>query len=151
MKYRCTIRRNGRIYKLNDNNGPRFTGGEYTGDMIVSSKINKLGRYAVLTDIIAPRIRNVSPANGTSVTKTRPKIRFKLTDDLSGIAADTSIKITVDGVWAIPEYDTESKWMVTYSSQSLDLGQHTIRIEVSDRAGNRSIHESKFRRVRKGG
>ncbi len=138
------------IYSLNSNDNPRFAGGDVT-DMVVSTEISKLGRCAVLTDTIAPRISRVSPGNGAAVTKKRPKIRFKLTDDLSGIADDTYVVITVDGVWAIPEYDTESKWMITYPSQSLDLGEHTIRIEVRDRAGNMSIHESKFRRVRKGG
>jgi hypothetical protein len=139
------------IYRLDSDNSLRFAGGDMTDNMVVSGEISKLDRYVVLSDTIAPRISKVSPGNDAAVTKKRPRIRFKLTDDLSGIADDTSIEITIDGVWAIPEYDTESKWMVTYPSQSLDLGEHTIRIEVRDRAGNISIHESKFRRVRKSG
>jgi hypothetical protein len=136
------------IFKMTDEGEAYHTGGEVIGDSAIQVRLSKTGSYAVLQDTVPPTIWKITPADGGRVGKSRPKISFRMDDDLSGIQDDTYVEITVDGVWAIPEYDIGTKWMVTYSSQKLKPGKHTLEIKVRDRAGNEATHSSTFRYVK---
>ena len=136
------------VFKLTDKGETFHIGGEVIGDSAILVKLSKTGTYAVLHDTVPPTISKLTPADGGRVGKSRPKISFRMDDDLSGIEDDTFVEITVDGVWAIPEYDIGTKWIVTYSSQKLKTGKHTLEIKVRDRAGNEAIHSSTFRYVK---
>ncbi len=136
------------VFRLTDNGEAFHVGGEVIGDSAILVKLSKTGNYAVLQDTVPPTISKLTPADGGRVDKSRPKISFRMDDDLSGIEDDTYVEITVDGVWAIPEYDIGTKWMVTYSSQKLKPGKHTLEIKVRDRAGNETSHSSTFRYVK---
>ena len=138
------------FYKLDEEGNAAIVEGKAVSDSIFLAKLSKFGTYALLQDTIPPMISGLKPGNGGHVGKSRPKITFKLEDDLSGIGDDTDVEITVDGVWAIPEYDIASKWMETYSSQKLRPGKHWLKITVRDKAGNETTHSSSFRYVRSG-
>jgi len=139
------------LYSLSEDGGASFVSSNFDSNSVLHAKVSRLVSYAVLSDTVGPRIRQVTPGDGGRVNSSRPKISFKLDDALSGIENDTSIEITVDGVWAIPEYDPASKWMVTYSSQNLKPGNHVLRIHVRDRAGNETAYSSSFRYVKGSG
>ena len=136
------------VFKLTDKGETYHIGGEVIGDSAIQVKLSKTGNYAILQDTVPPTISKLTPADGGRVGKSRPKISFRMDDDLSGIKDDTYVEITVDGVWAIPEYDIGTKWMVTYSSQKLKPGNHTLEIKVRDRAGNEASHSSTFHYVK---
>lgn|GEM_PF-2496181 len=139
------------LYSVTEDGGVSFVSSSLDSNSVLHAKVSRLVSYAVLSDTVGPRIWQVTPGDGGRVNSSRPKISFKLDDALSGIEDDTSIEITVDGIWAIPEYDTASKWMVTYSSQDLDPGNHVLRIHVRDRAGNETAYSSSFRYVKGSG
>jgi hypothetical protein len=136
------------VFRLTDRGGIYHIGGDVVGDSAIQVKLSKTGNYAILQDTVPPTISKLTPADGGRVSKSRPKISFRMSDDLSGIGDDTYVEITVDGVWAIPEYDIGTKWMVTYSSQKLKPGRHTLEIKVRDGAGNKTSHSSTFRYVK---
>jgi hypothetical protein len=134
------------IFRFTDDNEMLYAGSDVSGDSTqISADIAHAGIYAILVDSIGPRISKLSPYNGESVKSRRPRIRFKMTDDLSGIGDDRDITITVDDEWAIPEYDVDTDWMETYPSGNLGIGEHVIRIVVRDRVGNETTVVSKFR------
>jgi hypothetical protein len=66
-------------------------------------------------------------------------------DDLSGVGNDTMITVLLDGEWIVPEYDTETHRLIARPWQPLPPGEHTLRIEVSDWAGNRTVRTRRFR------
>jgi len=134
------------LYLIDDSGSTSYVGGEMYSPDVMVSKLSLLRDYVLLQDTIPPRIWNVSPKNGGVVSKSRPKIKFKMDDELSGIEDDTDVVTLVDGEWAIPEYDLESKWLVTYPSRGIKAGEHTLEITVRDRAGNTTTHRSTFRR-----
>jgi len=136
------------VYMLTDDGKAEYVGGSATGDSAINVKLSKTGVYAALQDTVSPVISELTPADGGRVSKSRPMISFVMYDDLSGIEDDTYVEITVDGVWAIPEYDIGKKRMITYSSQKLKPGTHSLEIRVRDRAGNEANHSSTFRYVK---
>jgi hypothetical protein len=62
-------------------------------------------------------------------------VRFKVTDNLSGIA---DYHIYVNGVWQIAEYDAKS---ATISCNFSEANPKTLKIEVIDRVGNKAVLE----------
>lgn len=62
------------------------------------------------------------------------KIKFTLTDDESSID-DSSVRCTVDGETAIPEFEYEEKGGVIWTRKSLTRGQHLVHFEAQNRAG----------------
>ncbi len=132
------------IYWISHDGRASYLGGNVMGDSAIHVVLSRMGMYAVLQDTIPPVISKLTPSEGGRVRGSRPRIAFKMSDDLSGIGDDTDVHIAVDGIWAIPEYDVESSWMVTYSSQDLSPGTHILEIRARDRAGNEVSISSSF-------
>jgi hypothetical protein len=87
------------------------------------------GMFGVAYDTVAPNI--VLPI---SKKKTATKmIKFKIQDDLSGIA---DYHVYVNEVWQIAEYDAKSKTVTCYLNES---SSGKLRIEVIDRVGNKAV------------
>jgi hypothetical protein len=103
----------------------------------LSGKMRYFSTYALMEDTKPPVIRRVSPHNGRRFRQTRPKIKAVVKDDLSGVASDLDILITIDGNWMIPEYDPETGLLTTRPLSPLPPGKHELLISVKDRAGNR--------------
>jgi hypothetical protein len=132
------------VYMLDETGGAYHVGGDVIGDSAIHVTLSRTGIYAMLQDTVPPEISRLDPADGAQVKRPRPRITFRMEDDLSGIENDTCVEITVDGVWAIPEYDVGTRQMVTYSSQKLEPGEHVLEIRVRDRAGNEMSRSSTF-------
>ena len=110
----------------------------------LTAKSSRLGTFALLTDSEPPRILNVSPSDGSSVSSSFSKISCNITDNLSGIENDENISVSLDGKWLIPEYDPETTQLKTYPKEKLVKGKHQLEIIVSDRAGNTRIIKTTF-------
>jgi hypothetical protein len=136
------------IYAIGEDGSAAYAGATMTESGYLRAEITSFRSYGVLEDKTPPSIREVAPRNGGAVLASRPKISFRLTDDLSGIGDDTNVEITVDGIWVIPDYDTESLWMTAYPAKDLSLGDHALVIRVRDRAGNEKVVSSQFKRVK---
>lgn len=100
-------------------------------------------------DRIAPRVLSFEPENGERVTRLRPVIRARIDDENgSGIA---SWRMYVDGR-DVSDEATFTNGIVRYDPLNrLSTGTHTVRLEVQDRAGNRTNSTWSFTIDRDGG
>ncbi|MEL7003331.1 MAG: M23 family metallopeptidase, partial [Bacteroidota bacterium] len=82
-----------RVYFLNGLGNPSYIGGTWKSGKI-SFKTRKFGKYTLLEDSIPPKI--------TPVRADRSNLRFKISDQLSGIE---KFECTVNGKWVLMNYD----------------------------------------------
>jgi len=118
-------------------------GGAYKNGWI-SGKVRNLGHYAVKVDTLAPEIRPLSIQSNQELTEPN-RIRFKISDDLSGIQQITGI---LDGKWALFEYDAKNSLITHYfDSNRFEMNkQHHLHLTVSDYKGNKTSYEANFRK-----
>jgi hypothetical protein len=96
------------------------------------------GNFAVMLDTIAPKITPTKiPKQGTPFVD----IRFKITDELSGIK---SYHGSIDGDWVLMEYDPKQSLLFHVFEKELTAGNHTFRLEVKDQRGNMSEYSVEF-------
>ncbi len=98
-----------------------------------------------LLDSTRPTISALVPEDQSTTKTTQPMISATIDDDESGIGIDPQLIIMrLDGATVTPSYDdTES--LVTYvPPEPLASGDHTIELEVHDKAGNRAEAASAF-------
>jgi hypothetical protein len=133
------------LYELTQGGWWRSIGQDLdTASKTVSGKVRYFSTYAVLEDTKPPVIKRVSPRHGRKSKQRRPNIQAVLKDDLSGIASDLDILVTIDGKWMIPEYDPETGLLTTRPLSPLSPGKHELVISVKDRAGNREEARRNF-------
>lgn len=115
-------------------------GGEYKNGW-VTENIRSFGNYAVALDTIAPKIIPLSIKDGALSESSR--IRFRITDDLSGIA---KIEGLLDGKWALFEYDAKSNLITHYfDSSRFELKKrHEFLLKITDNKGNTNTYEASF-------
>ena len=107
----------------------------------VETSTRTFGTYAVAIDTVPPEITTPSIKSGALTESTR--IRFKVSDDLSGIKR---IEGYLDGKWALFDYDAKSGTITHYFDKSrFDFNkQHSFKLSVSDYRANTTIYESTF-------
>ena len=131
------------LYQVDDTGGLSFLGAEIdSAALTVQVQSYRLGTISMRVDTIAPSIRKIKPRRGAAIGRSRPAIKAKLADSLSGIKDD--IEIRVDGVWLIPEYDPESGWVKAVPHFDLKPGRHQLDIIVTDRIGNQRHYKGHF-------
>lgn len=91
------------------------------------------GTFGVSCDTIVPKIIIPVSKKKASVSSLK-SIHFKVSDNLSGIA---DYNIYVNDVWQIAEYDAKTSTVSCYFNEPLSTG--TIRIEVTDKVGNKTV------------
>lgn len=100
------------------------------------------GAFKVWVDTTRPQISNVLPDNGTTINTQRPAIHAVLFDETSGIDT-TTIKFTIttliDVYTVSGTYDPVTGSAVYVPDFDLDEGAVTVRLEVSDQAGNSAV------------
>ncbi|HEX5169398.1 MAG TPA: M23 family metallopeptidase [Cyclobacteriaceae bacterium] len=101
-----------------------YLGGERNNGRI-SFQSRELGNFAVLMDSISPTVYPISINNNT--------VRFKIRDDLSGIATYTA---NINGNWLLMHYDakTATIWSERLSKTEPLSGE--FELVVTDNAGN---------------
>ena len=88
-------------------------------------------QFTIELDTIPPSILSTRPTQEHTENR-RPTISATYTDNLSGVNA-ASVTLWVDG--SVVEPDSVSETQVAYTpSDDLDFGQHTVRLQVSDKA-----------------
>ncbi|HCE57268.1 MAG TPA: hypothetical protein DER09_05560, partial [Prolixibacteraceae bacterium] len=115
-------------------------GGEFKNGW-VSTKINTFGNFAVKTDTLAPAIESLSISNNRLIET--DKLRFNISDDLSGIE---TIEGLLDGEWVLFEYNKYSNQIThNYDTRRFDFTKtHQIKLTVIDKCGNQSVYETTF-------
>lgn len=97
------------------------------GNMVGS--IGKFGDYAVLTDTIAPTI--------TMVSKGRYKLTLRIADKQTDIGSYNGY---IDDQWVLFSIDAKNRITYHYDPKRIAPGKHALRVEVSDRCGNKAVY-----------
>lgn len=90
-----------------------------------SFQTNKLGKFVLQPDLIAPEIRRIY-ANSNL-------LRFRIWDNLSGIE---SFEATIDGEWVLMNYDYKTGIIFSEKIQREKPFKGTLILKVKDRVGN---------------
>jgi hypothetical protein len=110
---------------------------------LITADVSDFSEFVVLEDRSRPVIRNVYPSNGSRIRSLTPRIRFNLSDIGSGIDEE-GIELRLNGVKAICEYDPPRDAVYYRVPKQLAPGKHRLRIDLSDRAGNKSVWRGSF-------
>jgi len=91
-----------------------------------------------LLDKTPPSIVALSPANNSITPYHKPTISFRAIDEPGGIGIDhESVRIAVDDQPPVkPDYMPELDLFLSQPSDYLSTGEHTMTVELSDKAGN---------------
>lgn len=100
----------------------------------------------VVKEKVAPVITITAPTASAYLANNTPEIKFKVTDNDSGVNPDT-IKITIDSGAAITsginKTDISGGYECTYKpTTALADGSHTIKVDASDYDGNAAAQKS---------
>lgn len=96
---------------------------------------------------VAPVITITYPTASALITNSKPVIKWKVTDDDSGVDPDT-IGITIDSAGkvtgnAITKSPVSGGYECSYTpTEALGDGQHTIKVDVSDNDGNAATQKT---------
>ena len=98
-----------------------------------------LGYYALMTDTVRPAITAVDFAPSL---KGKNSFSFKISDGLSGV---DQIIPTIDGKWALMEYDAKSARLTYYfHNQFIQPGNHSFELRIVDAVGNERTFKGNF-------
>jgi len=98
-----------------------------------------LSEFSIRRDTIPPAISSLSVRFSRGVLR----VRFGLRDYLSGLNAD-AIRLTVDDRLLIAELDSDKRQVVFDEPVDLQPGQHVLRVESRDKAGNVATARREF-------
>lgn len=115
--------------------GWTFAGGTYK-DGWVKTQIRSLGTYRVQTDTVPPVVTPV----GQAAWRTNRNIRFRVTDDRSGI---NIYKVYIDGKFVL--FGLKGSTLVIQDPERVTKGvPHTIEVTVTDGCGNTTRKQYKL-------
>jgi len=100
------------------------------------------GSFDVWVDTARPQISNTLPENATTISSARPAIQAVLFDATSGIDISTikfTVTTTLDEYIVSGDYDSDTGAVVFVPGFDLEEGAVTVRLEVSDLAGNEAV------------
>lgn len=115
------------IVSLGKNNKISWIGGQFK-DGRVSAAIKRLGNYAISQDTVPPKILPQSLAE-----KGGSQLRFRITDDLSGISTYT---LTIDGAWELAELDGKTGTLVHKIKRNSTPVNHLVELVITDSRNN---------------
>ena len=116
------------------------TGGESA--RIRGSCLN-LETFYIIHDDDPPPIILSYPRPNSVIKERRPKFSFSAVDTLSGIDYKT-LKVTVDGGWALSEYDPPRDSVYASLREPLQPGRHRVCISIADKMGNLTAETYSF-------
>lgn len=121
-------------------------GGRWKSDQAsgsVETTAGAFGRFYIAVDTVAPRI---TPSFTTDADLSAKKsMTVTISDDFSGIG---SYNATIDGKWALFEYDPKTSRLIHYFDDAR-FGKgttHTLTVEVTDAKGNKTVFNGKYKR-----
>jgi hypothetical protein len=110
----------------------------------LSAEIYSLEDFALIRDDEPPVLILQSPSPGATLSNRRPLISFHVDDSTSGFESERDLKLRLDGVQLIAEYDPERELLVSRPKSALAPGRHELSAEARDRCGNVTKREAVF-------
>jgi peptidase M23-like protein len=120
------------IIVFKDEKGKEFSRGGSYQDGFVSAKAREFGWCYIKIDTTPPRIVPVNIGQGKNMSQSKT-IRFKITDDLSGIG---SFNTYLDDSWVVTDYDAKSSTLTYYMDKAIKPGEHHFKVVVEDERHN---------------
>ncbi|HEV8701957.1 MAG TPA: peptidoglycan DD-metalloendopeptidase family protein [Candidatus Polarisedimenticolia bacterium] len=115
-----------------------FEGGDIdAGGARIALRFRRYGRFALLQDASPPEILEVRPAPGSRGLPRRVAVQARVEDEGKGLNFD-GVTFAIDGLPQDAEFDPDRGLAKGLDPRSLRPGRHHIRVEATDRAGNRS-------------
>jgi hypothetical protein len=124
-----------------------LAGNELEGEW-VGARLRKLGRFALLVDLVEPSVDLLRPKKNAKVKERRPLLRARVEDTGSGIGREEDLVVELDGAALIVEYDPEAKEIRAQPRAELAVGKHEWVVRVRDMSGNEHVQRSNFRVVK---
>jgi hypothetical protein len=120
----------------------RSVGGRWE-DGFVKARSRELGTFYVAVDSTGPVIRSQTIREGGSIRNSRV-LNFRVTDNLSGLE-DWSA--TVDGEWALIDFDAKRNLMSVRLDAGLEPGSHLVVLKAADTVDNLAVLELTFKKL----
>ena len=118
----------------------------YRKDNVFSTKVKILGKYALVSDTVAPKITMNAPVEGKWISAQKT-IQLSISDDLSGIKSYNGY---LNGKWVLFEYDNKTRKITHYFSDGIVAeGANDLKVVVTDNVGNSTTFETHFFRSQK--
>lgn len=96
------------------------------------------GTFAIVADSVKPKITTKSFKRNKLFGD---NIVFTISDNLSGIKNYNGY---IDGEWEVFDYDAKNDLLCFLQTAKLASGAHTIKVVVTDNAGNTAVYKKKF-------
>lgn len=118
----------------------------YQKDSVFSTKVKILGKYALVSDTVAPKIIMPIPIEGKWISEQKT-IQLSIYDELSGIKSYNGY---LNGKWVLFEYDNKTRKLTHYFSDEIAVdGANDLKVVVIDNVGNSTTFETRFFRSQK--
>ncbi|MBG6187654.1 M23 family metallopeptidase [Flavobacterium sp. CAN_S2] len=118
----------------------------YRKDNVFNTKVKILGKYALVSDTVAPKISMAVPVEGKWISDQKT-IQLSIYDELSGIK---SYNCYLNGKWVLFEYDNKTRKLTHYFSDGIAVdGANDLKVVVTDNVGNSTTFETRFFRSQK--
>ena len=113
----------------------------YRKDNVFNTKVKILGKYALLSDMVAPKISIAIPIEGKWISEQKT-IQLSIYDELSGIKSYNGY---LNGKWVLFEYDNKTRKLTHYFSDGIvAAGANDLKVVVVDNVGNSTVFETRF-------
>ena len=113
----------------------------------VGASVRTLSEFALIRDEAAPSVSIVRPRRGRATRSGTPPLYAVVRDIGSGVRWQ-EMSVLVDGKKVLAEWDPRISRLSVVYNEPLREGEHTAIFDVSDRAGNKSLAETRFRVAR---
>ncbi|MEI6408115.1 MAG: M23 family metallopeptidase [Bacteroidota bacterium] len=123
---------------------PDNCGAAWNGAFL-TTKVREFGDYCVMIDTTPPTIM---PIVFNKDMRKNHTMAFRISDNMAvnGLADGLYFRGTIDGKWALFEYD-KKRARITYNfDEQIGRGEHKVRIVVQDDRGNEGKFERSFLR-----
>lgn len=118
----------------------------YRKDSVFNTKVKILGKYALVSDTVAPKINMAVPVEGKWISEQKT-IQLSIYDDVSGIKSYNGY---LNGKWILFEYDNKTRKLTHYFSDDVVAdGANDLKVVVIDNVGNSTTFETHFFRSQK--
>ena len=116
-------------------------GGDWDGEKL-NIRTRNFGKYVIVIDTVNPEIKPLNIHNNKNMTGLSD-IRFKITDDFSGIKSYTG---TIDGEWVLFEYDPKNDLLVYHFDKKrlIQKQQHDLELTIIDDRDNIAVYNAGF-------
>ena len=91
-----------------------------------------MGEFTIKIDSVAPKVSASNFKDGQSVKELK-SLRFKITDDMTGIE---TYNIYLDDVWVLGQYDAKNALLYYEFDDKIKKGTNNVKVVVTDGVGN---------------